>query len=439
MIPISLCMIVKNEEANLDKCLNSIGDYVDEIIVVDTGSKDKTKEVAYKYTDKVYDFDWVDDFSKARNFSISKATNDWILVLDADEFLIHFDKLQVQNFLSQNEKAIGRIEIILNFSYYDKIKEVQKSRDRIARLFNRKHYKYEGIIHEQIVPLDGIAIKSQNIGISVDHVGYMAEEVRRKNKWERNKKLLEKSIKENPNDPYLYYNLGKIHYLTKNYVDAIKMFDKAMQSDIDYKLEYAQDLVITYGYSLLNLRKYEDALKVMEYEFYYKNLADYYFLLGLIKMNIGKFEEAIVNFKKSIGKTEKVIGTSSYLSYYNLGVIYEVLGDIGQALSYYGKCGEYVPASKRINEIIKSGKAKRQIQEHIEIGNLEKAKSILNIIEDFLKNDPEIYSIKAVIFMMENKLKEARRTLEKGLQMFSNDEDLLYNIEYLNSIENTSD
>ena len=82
---ISLCMIVKDEEQHLENCLNSIKELADEIIIVDTGSKDKTKEIAGKFTNKVYDFKWNDDFSEARNFSLSKATKDWILVLDADE------------------------------------------------------------------------------------------------------------------------------------------------------------------------------------------------------------------------------------------------------------------------------------------------------------------------------------------------------------------
>lgn len=87
MITISLCMIVKNEEAVLERCLNSIADLMDEIIIVDTGSQDNTKEIAKRYTDKVFQFQWVDDFSKARNFSFSKATKDYIYVADADEVL----------------------------------------------------------------------------------------------------------------------------------------------------------------------------------------------------------------------------------------------------------------------------------------------------------------------------------------------------------------
>ena len=78
MISISLCMIVKNEEAVLSRCLDSIADLMDEIIIVDTGSTDKTKEIALKYTDKVYDFEWTGSFSDARNYSFSFATKEYI-------------------------------------------------------------------------------------------------------------------------------------------------------------------------------------------------------------------------------------------------------------------------------------------------------------------------------------------------------------------------
>ena len=87
MIEISCCMIVKNEEKVLARCLDSVADLMDEIIIVDTGSTDETKEIAARYTDKIYDFEWIDDFSAARNFAFSKATRDYIYSADADEVL----------------------------------------------------------------------------------------------------------------------------------------------------------------------------------------------------------------------------------------------------------------------------------------------------------------------------------------------------------------
>ena len=87
MISISLCMIVKNEEKVLSRCLDSLKGLMDEIIIVDTGSTDRTKEIARQYTDKVYDFFWCEDFAAARNFSFSKATMEYIYAPDADEYL----------------------------------------------------------------------------------------------------------------------------------------------------------------------------------------------------------------------------------------------------------------------------------------------------------------------------------------------------------------
>lgn len=109
MITISLCMIVKNEERVLARCLDSLIGLMDEIIIVDTGSTDKTKEIAKKYTDKVYDFAWVDDFSAARNFSFSKATMDYIYVADADEVL---DEKNRAEFQKLKEAMLPEVEIV---------------------------------------------------------------------------------------------------------------------------------------------------------------------------------------------------------------------------------------------------------------------------------------------------------------------------------------
>lgn len=96
MITISLCMIVKNEEHTLGRCLDCVRDIAEEIIIIDTGSADRTKEIAAMYTDKIYDFPWIDDFSAARNFSFSKASMDYILWLDADDVLLPEDIAKFQ-------------------------------------------------------------------------------------------------------------------------------------------------------------------------------------------------------------------------------------------------------------------------------------------------------------------------------------------------------
>lgn len=109
MITISVCMIVKNEEKNLRRCLDSMKGLWEELIIVDTGSSDKTKEIAAEYTDKVFDFAWVDDFSAARNFSLSKATCDYIYIADADEVL---DEKNRKNFKILKAFLEPEIEIV---------------------------------------------------------------------------------------------------------------------------------------------------------------------------------------------------------------------------------------------------------------------------------------------------------------------------------------
>ena len=109
MVTISLCMIVKNEEKVLARCLNSIKDLMDEIIIVDTGSTDRTREIAAKYTDKVYDFVWVNDFSAARNFAFSKASCDYIYSADADEVI---DEENREKFRSLKEVLLPEVEIV---------------------------------------------------------------------------------------------------------------------------------------------------------------------------------------------------------------------------------------------------------------------------------------------------------------------------------------
>ncbi len=201
---LSLCMIVKNEEDNLKSCLSQLVNFVDEIIIVDTGSNDSTKAIASKFTDKIYDFKWCSDFSKARNFSISKASNDWILVLDADEFSVDFNRDNVNKFIndfSRKNKA-GRIKRI---NIMEDSNENKKYIERVNRLFNRKYFHYEGIIHEQIVALNGKTYGTEKVDIIADHVGYTKEVLNRTDKIKRNIELLDAAVKNNSEDPYLYF------------------------------------------------------------------------------------------------------------------------------------------------------------------------------------------------------------------------------------------
>lgn len=347
---LSLCMIVKNEEKNINSCLSKVVAFVDEIIIVDTGSADNTKTIASKFTDKIYDFKWCNDFSKARNFSVSKASNDWVLVLDADEFITDFSKYSLSGFVNDISKKnkVGRIQRI---NIMEDLNGYKKYIERVNRLFNRNYFHYEGIIHEQIVALNGKSYETDMVDITAEHVGYTEEVLNRTDKLKRNIDLLEIAVKSDSEDPYIYFQLGKSYYMLKEYNISALYFEKALSFQLDFKLEYVEDLVETYGYSLINSGRYSDALILEDCLKVYSKLADFHFLMALIYMNNAKFELAIESFLECTKfPYAKVEGVNTYRSYYNIGVIYDVLGYREKAVEYYVMCGEYDPARKRITK-----------------------------------------------------------------------------------------
>lgn len=341
-------MIVKNEQNNIGRCLKAISYFVNEIVIVDTGSTDNTKKIAQEYTNMVFDFEWCNDFSKARNFSIEKASNDWILVLDADEFLVDFDAESIK-VIYDDPMIIGKIKII---NHFDDLNDAKKSMEKVGRIFNRNFYKYEGIIHEQLVPMKECNYRYKLVELEVKHIGYTDEIIKSTNKHYRNIKLLNYSLDFKGKDPYIYYQLGKSYYMLKDYGNAVSAFEDALEFDIDIKLEYVEDLVETYGYALLNNKLYSDALKILNIIDNFEDSCDFSFLIALIYMNNGFMCEAIQYFKKCLTyKKCKVDGVNSFRTYYNLGVIYECNGDLQNAKCYYKKCGSFNKADNRLKII----------------------------------------------------------------------------------------
>lgn len=150
MVTISLCMIVKNEELVLARCLDTVCDLVDEIIIVDTGSTDSTKSIAARYTDKIYDFEWVNDFAAARNFSFSKATMDYIYVPDADEVL---DDVNRARFMKLKECLLPEIELV-QMKYVTEMKNdavMNVKKEYRPKLFKRlRTFTWIDPIHETV-------------------------------------------------------------------------------------------------------------------------------------------------------------------------------------------------------------------------------------------------------------------------------------------------
>lgn len=164
MITISLCMIVKNEEDTLNRCLDSVQDIVDEIVIVDTGSTDNTKKVANRYTDKIYDFEWVEDFSAARNFSFSKATKDYILWLDADDVVLEEDRKKLKLTKQILDSTVDALMMKYNVGFDDKGNvTLSYFRERLVK--RERSFKWIDPIHEYMMVSGNII----NSDIAITH------------------------------------------------------------------------------------------------------------------------------------------------------------------------------------------------------------------------------------------------------------------------------
>lgn len=148
-VTISLCMIVKNEEQTLERCLSSIGDIADEIVIVDTGSTDRTKEIAARFTDRIYDFKWVDDFAAARNFAFRQADKEYILWLDADDILLPGDAAKFRELKQALPWETDAVSMVYNLSF-DAHGNVTSSlrRNRLAK--REKGFRWIGAVHEYL-------------------------------------------------------------------------------------------------------------------------------------------------------------------------------------------------------------------------------------------------------------------------------------------------
>lgn len=354
MVSVSVCVIAKNEEGYIGKCLSLLRPYFAEIIVVDTGSRDRTAAVAAEYADKVVNFEWVNDFSAARNFSFTHASNDWILVVDCDEFLEEIDVGGMERLMRSYPESVGMI--IRNNPYRNDEaggtgageRPDSVMTERVGRLFDRRIYHYRGIIHEQAARIDGSEAKYFPLPVSFYHEGYV-DRKRAGEKAERNLKLLLLDLEKNGADPYTYFQIGQSYSAMGDAEKACHYYELGLEFDLNPAYEYVRTMVESYGYELLKLRRFEEALQFENIYDEFAVRADFVFLMGLIYMNNAFFDRAVAEFEKATTmKDFSVAGVNSYSAFYNIGVIYECLGDGVRAREYYRKCGDYKPALSRL-------------------------------------------------------------------------------------------
>ena len=349
MIPVSVCMIARNEEKHIEECCSRLQRYGFEIVLVDTGSTDRTIVLARKYTSQIYHFDWCDDFSAAKNYAMQKASHNWILSLDCDEYIETLDQDALQKCMEIYPRCAGRILIRNRFTENGRTACEQV---RVSRFVNRQYFRFEGAVHEQLVPAAGSDSSAKYVypaPVTVLHVGYDGSEAEMLEKSRRNITLLEKELKIQGPDPYLYFQLGQSYRRLHDYENAVRYFDNGLAMDVDPALDYVQTMVESYGYTLLDLKRNQDALNLLGVYDEFSCRADFVFLIGLIYMNNGLFNEAVNEFQKAATMEEFAIdGVNSYKANYNIGVIYECAGYPREAKAAYLKCGDYEPAKMRL-------------------------------------------------------------------------------------------
>lgn len=329
---ISVCMIVKNEEEVLERCLSCITSFADEIIIVDTGSTDKTKEIALKFTPFVYDFEWIDDFAAARNFSFSKATKNFCMWLDADDIITQENQLKL---IELKKNLLDNIEVVMmpyhtsfdaqgnvTFSYY---------RERMVK--NNKGYLWAGRIHEVIHKIKNVAYEE----IAVEH---HKEVVKDPN---RNLRIFESMIQNGENlDARGMYYYGRELYYHQQYAKSIQIlleFLNRKDGWIENKIEACHLLSICYK----NIKEENQEILILFHSFLFDipraeiccDIGDYFFQRNDYKKAIYWYEEAT---KKEINlKSGGFITNDCYhfIPYLQLCVCYYRSGDLEKSYSYH--------------------------------------------------------------------------------------------------------
>lgn len=314
---LSICMIVKNEEKTLDACLASLANLRNrvssELIIADTGSTDSTKEIAFKYADTLFDFEWCNDFSAARNATLDYATGDWFMFLDGDE--IFEDTREIEEFFLSGEykKYVNASYIQRNYTISD---HSAYSDFHACRIYKRTPTSvFSGRIHE-VIPFTPPV---KHLGSYVHHDGYIAvDPEKRKAKKERNTTLIEKELEEKPTD---------IRMITM----MAQEFDSRNQEDNEKKLEYCNR-----GLQIIQ-DLFRTALKQIQYstKIYPSQMSLFYFPLYCLKTNAyvqsGKWDEVIDTGNKYFaGKPKENI--SDLTIYYNMCQAYDHLEQWDKAL-----------------------------------------------------------------------------------------------------------
>ena len=368
MASISLCMIVKNEEQNLAACLDSVKGLVDEIIIVDTGSTDGTVDLARRHTDNIYFFEWMDDFSAARNFSLSKATCDYLMWLDADDVI---EEVNHGEFLKLKENLHMFDIVVMKYHIgHNEQGEVIKisSRERVFK--GQNSFRFEGAVHERI-PLTDKNTKIEISDIFVTHTKNVLDDKIRATSLARNFSILDRAVKSGS------YSARDLYYY------ATMLAGKDEAGALPYLLEFVDNpgrmeftgimAYLCLHNIYLNYGEINKALKILtDYEHRNSHMSEYYCALGdFYHKRMNETQNAIAAFKKALScdsVTPSGFKTANSPEYYyyiprlRLGELYVSLNRFEEAVEHYRHADSYPHDNQALPQLIEALERLNQMQ-----------------------------------------------------------------------------
>jgi len=342
---LSLCMIVRNEADCIARCLDSVSHLVDEMIVVDTGSTDGTDAICRSRGANVYPFSWNDDFSEARNYSLSLAQGEWILWLDADEE-IEADPEQFRKLMAAEAYDLYSFRL---HNFYgpraDRNQVISMAHPRLFR--NRNGFRFRNRIHEtlnvdEVLPGPDRQKRIGHASVTIWHYGYLDDFVKRKGKADRNVSLLKEELAQNENDPWLHYHLASEYYRIRQFHLSFQHVNRSIvlfllanltPPSLLYKLKYS---------ILLSLGSFEGAYPAIEKAIaLYPDYVDLIFYKAVILFYLDKPSEAIGALDRCLEIGEENLkhltqrGLGSFHAWHYKGMCYEKTGDLTKAAACY--------------------------------------------------------------------------------------------------------
>lgn len=333
-VPISVCIIAKDEEKHIEECLKRLQPYGFEIIVTDTGSTDRTKEIAAKYADKVLDFAWIDDFSAARNFCAENASNNWIMALDCDEYLNKVDMKILRMLMQKCPRHTGVIR--LKNIVMKNEKEMGYGVDDVVRFYNRNYYSFVSAIHEQVTIKDESkregAMQCFLMPVEVIHHGYALSPEEMQVKQTRNLQLLYKQIELGTDDPYLYFQAGQSEYILGNLEQAIYLYQKGLAMGPGVDKIYVQMMIMSLAKAYHKLNRMEEAVEVMEYYASECKTAKYTYTHASVLYASGQVLKALLLYVKTTTMPDvDTLGEELMYCYERIIQLYKNMNDLKMA------------------------------------------------------------------------------------------------------------